>query len=840
MARDVPSPTRLGPCVGLARSVGVESQQSKYQRSTGRSSGARHGTRRKRKKTREKIETLPSFVLDVGTNMEHGNTTKKATIEPSSQSWIRHSIMTEASSESYQVKFLPFSSTVESPFWVQYCHLKLEEIKLKEDPIPLVATYGVGNSRLQLVESSLDPNDTGVIANDRVACHGSLLGLNTLESFSKRDKNQLLKECFGASFWGEESSSGRSRLNAFQILTFADLKQHKVLYWFGFPALMCQTPIRAQWMATTPHATDAASSLSSSQSSSSSSHVYQALPQQFHSFRHKALAEGFVGLPPFFVATETTMLHLTDRTAVQELLQDKENLDNVIFGFIDPTPFASNPSTSEPPTMGWPLRNLIAYLSIHCGIGGKTASIVSWRAPLRRLEPGGATTTSSGSNSSELLTPEACASTLERLLLLKIAIPSADQYVYSTPTNTTSLPQPSNSKVVGWELNSRQKPGPRWVNLKPLLDSNHLAIQAADLNLKLMKWRMIPSLQVDMLQDTKVLLLGAGTLGCSVARTLLGWGIRKFTLLDYGTVSYSNPVRQNLFTLEDCHFNNGAGKPKAEAAAGALKTIAADVEATGVHLSIPMPGHTESAEVIADSVTKLDQLIQDCDVVYLLTDTRESRWLPTLMAAAHNKIMINAALGLDSWLVMRHGGAVAANDADGGTRLGCYFCNDVVAPENSTKNRTLDQQCTVTRPGLAPIAASMAVELMVALLHHPLKHRAHAPSSQSRASGSYNPTNSEDSASSAGALGVMPHQIRGSLVSYQMMTPTVPAFGCCTGCSPLLIEKYHENKLEMVHQVCQSTDGSYLEDVTGLTAFRADAAEKLAAMDADDEDLWDE
>ena len=107
---------------------------------------------------------------------------------------------------------------------------------------------------------------------------------------------------------------------------------------------------------------------------------------------------------------------------------------------------------------------------------------------------------------------------------MDVTLPQAADYDYSTETSDDS--KKPQYKVVGWELNARQKPGPRWVNLRPLLDQNHLAIQAADLNLKLMKWRMLPDLNVEMLQSTKVLLLGAGTLGCSVARTLLGWGVR--------------------------------------------------------------------------------------------------------------------------------------------------------------------------------------------------------------------------------------------------------------------------------------------------------------------------
>ncbi len=46
--------------------------------------------------------------------------------------------------------------------------------------------------------------------------------------------------------------------------------------------------------------------------------------------------------------------------------------------------------------------------------------------------------------------------------------------------------------------------------------------------------------------------------------------MREITFVDHGRVSFSNPVRQSLFTFQDCLQG---GKLKAEAAAEALKLI---------------------------------------------------------------------------------------------------------------------------------------------------------------------------------------------------------------------------------------------------------------------------
>ena len=162
-----------------------------------------------------------------------------------------------------------------------------------------------------------------------------------------------------------------------------------------------------------------------------------------------------------------------------------------------------------------------------------------------------------------------------------------------------------------------------------------------------------------------------------------GWGVRKITFVDSANVSFSNPVRQPLYDFKDCLEG---GVKKAHRAAAALAEIYPGVESTGHVISVPMAGHPiiDEAKTKAEFDT-LRKLIHEHDVIFLLMDTRESRWLPTVMGKAENKIVMNAALGFDTFVVMRHGVRLKQGRDQ---ELGCYFCNDVVAPADVSLSRS--------------------------------------------------------------------------------------------------------------------------------------------------------
>jgi ubiquitin-like modifier-activating enzyme ATG7 len=300
------------------------------------------------------------------------------------------------------------------------------------------------------------------------------------------------------------------------------------------------------------------------------------------------------------------------------------------------------------------------------------------------------------------------------------------------------------------------------VDLKAMFNPETIAENAVDLNINLMKWRMCPYLNTEIIRTQKYLLVGAGTLGCHVSRALLGWGARHITFIDNGKVSYSNPVRQSLYTFEDS--KNVGNNFKALLAAEKLKKIFPMVDAKGFNITIPLPGRTlidkEAKEEYLKNLEILENQIKDCDIMFLLTDSRESRWYPTVIAKAFNKLVITAAIGFDSYLVMRHG--------NNENKLGCYFCTDISTPGDTSGNRTLDQQCTISRPGVSMICSGLACELAMSCCNNAL-----------------NRGDKDDD---------IPHQLRGNLINYEMQQFNFIYNTNCVACSDNIVKRYKEDR----------------------------------------------
>ncbi|KAI7830762.1 hypothetical protein BC939DRAFT_439004 [Gamsiella multidivaricata] len=685
------------------------------------------------------------------------------------------------------LQFHPWASAVEAPFWQVLTQRKMDVFKLDDSHRPILGYYTTGQqvrvpgkdtsvalpARLCLGTGAFadnhepDHNQASRIPAFTYPAPGIVKNTNTIEDFKAIDKTALFKMTVDQ-IW-DDITSGRaaqdpSLLNKFLLVTFADLKKFKFFYWFAFPALQADPA----W--TTDSMQEITSVWSQAQIDS--------LRHQVDQYRqnHPPSQSGF-----FLVKEGQNEVSVARLQDWDEFFADCEP-SRMIIGFADPSSLDSHP--------GWPLRNLLTLINHQW----KATSV---RVLCFREVPG------------------------------KQDISASKLFTTQVPTYvpTTACP-----KAVGWEKNAQGKLGPRLADLAPLMDPSRLADTAVDLNLKLMRWRLLPDLQLEKVQETRCLLLGAGTLGCYVARSLLGWGVRNITFVDNAKVSFSNPVRQPLFDFEDCLEG---GKDKAITAAASLKRVYPGVNAVGYTMSIPMPGHPISSQLYENAqkdVAKLEDLFKQHDAIFLLMDSRESRWLPTLLGARMKKIVINAALGFDTFLVMRHGiGQDHEHHASNNTTpLGCYFCNDVVAPTDSLSDRTLDQQCTVTRPGLSAIASAMAVEMMVSLLHHPDGVRAPADKADDESQQEL-----ESQEKKGSTLGLLPHQIRGFLSRFKNLLISGQAYDRCTACSDAVLSSYEKEGFGFLAKVFQ--DAKHLEDLTGLTKMKEES-EDLDMEWAEDSD----
>ncbi|KHN87023.1 Ubiquitin-like modifier-activating enzyme ATG7 [Toxocara canis] len=706
-----------------------------------------------------------------------------------------------------EVCFMPLSTFVDPSFWNELNRKKLNEWKLDETPQPVFASYcnfdqPSSASRLSLSfdafckEAALS-NSTGVST-----VSGRVHLLNTLVAFRTLDRKRLITECglqatclcqvdqpssasrLSLSFdafckeaalsnsTGVSTVSGRvhllNTLVAFRtldrkrLITECGLQDLKHFHYWYWNCLPALLYPRKLKLLSEVRAVD------------------ETLEAKLHVF------SSMFGGGPFLLLTPEQCAPLSQLFDVDDAHLDAEKVTIV---FSDPSTHARVP--------GWPLRNLLAAVAYHkrkwC-----SARLIAYRANARL--------------------PSIC------LHLGWIREESDENF--------------SAAEMVGWERTQKGSAEPSFVDMSSTFDPVKLVDEGVRLNLSLIRWRLVPEINLERFTDLRCLILGSGTLGCNVARGLLAWGVRRIVFVDSSHVSLSNPVRQSLFEFEDAV---AGGTSKARAAAERLRRIVPSVDSSWVEMQVPMPGHTVTVQEeskVRETVEKLESLIKNSDVVFLVMDSREARWLPTLLCTVHAKLAISVAMGFDSYVVIRHGvmpvgeqTKISAPEevcSDGllipGSQLGCYFCSDVTAPGNSMLDRTLDQQCTVSRAGISMAAAGMAVELLASVLQHPELGQASARIGEV-----------DDAAT---VLGATPHQIRAFISRFHQMTPTVRRFERCVACGEAVVGAYREQGFAFLLNALN--DPKHLEFVSGLEQLQASAEQLRIEFDDDDISLSSE
>lgn len=187
------------------------------------------------------------------------------------------------------------------------------------------------------------------------------------------------------------------------------------------------------------------------------------------------------------------------------------------------------------------------------------------------------------------------------------------------------------------------------------------------------------------LSDSKVLVIGAGGLGCPAMQYLAAAGVGYIKIVDGDQVDVTNLHRQILFGHSDI------GKNKAEAAAHRLRDL-------NPHISL---------EAIADAAypDSLDGLIGGVDLVLDCTDGFESTY------AIHDACW-GAGIPLVQASVHQYDGWVQVIDPAGGS--GCYRCQWPEAPPIGCIGNCAEAGVLGVTPGaLGVLQASQAIAFLI-------------------------------------------------------------------------------------------------------------------------------
>ncbi|RMJ23975.1 hypothetical protein PHISP_05159 [Aspergillus sp. HF37] len=424
------------------------------------------------------------------------------------------------------MQYMPFASDVELPFYMALASIKINHDKLDASARKLLGRYEIrpadpsnASCRVQIHGNALTSDET---PPGYYRAEGIIKNVNTIEEYRGIDKAHMLHQA-GRTIWDAINDgsiySCPSLLASFVVLSFADLKSHKFHSWFAFPALHSTPP----WV---PEETDNRDTVEPSQDGPRNPPLARSLSHTERSslvdavktwsidrdarqrgffLARKSLDAGHGDGGGTREASTTAAAPQSSGSRVSWTIAELSAYEDGFFNgartedryvcFADPSNNAHAP--------GWMLRNLLVLMKRRWG--------------LDRVQV--------------LLYRDAQSYRDSRSVVLRLRTKPED----SIPSQEEQDQMP---KVTGWERNPAGKLTGRTVNLADYLDpkryshlnkrpfciTDHaprLADQSVNLNLKLMKWRIAPNLDLDKIKDTKCLLLGAGTLGSYVARNLM-------------------------------------------------------------------------------------------------------------------------------------------------------------------------------------------------------------------------------------------------------------------------------------------------------------------------------
>jgi adenylyltransferase/sulfurtransferase len=175
-----------------------------------------------------------------------------------------------------------------------------------------------------------------------------------------------------------------------------------------------------------------------------------------------------------------------------------------------------------------------------------------------------------------------------------------------------------------------------------------------------------------LLQKARVLVIGAGGLGCPALQYLAAAGIGNLEIIDFDTISLSNLNRQILFNPTELTKN------KAETARTVLSKFNPDIKII--------------AHPVAFSAENAKELVERNDVILDCTDSPITRYLINDICVALNKPFVYAG-------IHRMEGQLAVFNFKGGPTYRCVFPESSSSPTGSCE----DNGVLGTVPGILGI-----------------------------------------------------------------------------------------------------------------------------------------